>query len=57
MESERRAAHVYGGDAEIHEVYRVRDMSEPVHGGNREVAETYDTEAEAEAAAKRMNES
>ena len=57
MKSEWRVAHVYGGDAEIYEVDRVRDMSEPVHGGNREVAETYDTEAEAEAAAKRMNES
>lgn len=56
MKSEWRVSiNPIGPDEYLYQVYRLRDVDAVDHSGNREIYKAYDTEAEAQQCAQRMN--
>ena len=56
MKSEWRVSHTYAGGKMFRQVYRLRDVDEVDHGGNREYyGRVYATDEEAQAVADALN--
>ena len=55
MTSEWMVSHTWIGGCCFHQVYRIKDLNEVNHAGNRETYGTYDTDEEAQRIAAELN--
>lgn len=56
MKSEWRVSSQFVGDEEIYQVYRIRDIYDVDHSGNREYSKIFNDEKEAQKFADKLNE-
>jgi hypothetical protein len=55
MKSKWKVSSTYAGGERFYQVYRLRDVNEVDHSGNREIAGTFDDEARAQEYADAKN--
>lgn len=55
MKSKWKVSSTYAGGERFYQVYRLRDVNEVDHSGNREIAGTFDDEAQAQEYADAKN--